>query len=504
MHLVLGCLESREPSNGTMVRLLRNAGALTTERVTAAMLGVDRGAYLGHSDRQLNYADMPIKIGDVHLSAPSIYASALEALDIRPGCSFLHIGSGTGYLSTVVARMAGPHTVNHGVEHNARLVQLAAGLAAARPDAQHVEFFHANALQLRVEPPPSGAAESAAGASACCMKYDRIYVSAAALPEHRHFFKLLRQGGVLVGPFEGSDEFGRLFGQQSLVKVTRVTSGGYEEERLQPVQFAPLRQPAQAELAAMPPLVLAPLVWSPEQHRRFPPRFRAAVVQLLLASAHSASPLALLPRELLLRTISHLPFFAFEPRAAIELAPAGGASRPTGRLFGWLARRGPHWREGGSEAEEDEGEEGSEEEGEEEEEADGHGRLSAGEEGSTEHSDLEVEQGEGEGEEGGSHAAAAAGADGPATRAVRASTLAAARATVPTPAHPLPEPLIRSVPLTCPAPVRPLLGRAGAGHERRRLAGGRRHASDRPDAGARGTPALALARAGAQPPCAPL
>lgn len=339
MHFadLIGCLESREHSNGSMVRHLRATGALKTDHVTAAMLAVDRGDYLSHPEAQLNYQDMPIKVGAVHLSAPSIYASALEALDVRPGCSFLNIGSGTGYLSTIVARLAGPHTVNHGVEHQAELVALARRLAAARSDAPHLLFFEANAMQLQVEPPASASAASAA----CCMKYDRIYVAAAALPEQRVLCSLLRKGGILVGPFEAVESDGQLLGQQNLLKIVRTGANSFAETRLQPVQFAPLRQPARAELARMPPLALRPLIWAPEEHARFPPSFRAAVRLLLWLWAQRECPLSLLPRELLLRTISLLPFYAFEPRRAVKApcAEAAGGSKTPAPTFSWLHTR---------------------------------------------------------------------------------------------------------------------------------------------------------------------
>ena len=54
----------------------------------------------------------------MHISAPHIYGSALEALDLVPdsSMSFLNVGSGTGYISCVVAHILGPNSLNYGEE----------------------------------------------------------------------------------------------------------------------------------------------------------------------------------------------------------------------------------------------------------------------------------------------------------------------------------------------------------------------------------------------------
>ena len=61
------------------------------------------------------YTDQPLKEGNVHISAPHIYGSVLEALDLQPNKSlrFLNAGSGTGYLTCIAASILGPKSSHY-------------------------------------------------------------------------------------------------------------------------------------------------------------------------------------------------------------------------------------------------------------------------------------------------------------------------------------------------------------------------------------------------------
>lgn len=141
------------------------------------------------------HADQPLREDHVHISAPHIYGTALEALELQPAQSFLNLGSGTGYLSCIVANMLGPHGVHVAVEVSAPAMQHAqeswARWQAANPTLKipQISLLHGNALEISVDE-----GEAVTG-------FDRIYVGATVPRRKLHrLAQLLKPGGILVGP----------------------------------------------------------------------------------------------------------------------------------------------------------------------------------------------------------------------------------------------------------------------------------------------------------------
>eukprot|EP00435_Cladocopium_sp_Y103_P066831 s1426_g29.t1 len=108
-------------SNERMVNQLRRSGALRSQACIDAFKAVDRAHFWIRGLRSEIYGtevygDAPLRYGKLHQSAPHIYARALEALmPLKTGMSFLNIGSGTGYFSSLVAEILGDG-VNDGLE----------------------------------------------------------------------------------------------------------------------------------------------------------------------------------------------------------------------------------------------------------------------------------------------------------------------------------------------------------------------------------------------------
>uniref|UniRef100_A0A803KF62 Protein-L-isoaspartate (D-aspartate) O-methyltransferase domain containing 2 n=1 Tax=Xenopus tropicalis TaxID=8364 RepID=A0A803KF62_XENTR len=97
----MGGAVSAGQDNDELIDNLKEAQYIRTEAVERAFRAIDRSEYYLEEFKQNAYRDLAWKHGNIHLSAPCIYSEVMEALDLQPGLSFLNLGSGTGYLSTM-------------------------------------------------------------------------------------------------------------------------------------------------------------------------------------------------------------------------------------------------------------------------------------------------------------------------------------------------------------------------------------------------------------------
>ena len=81
-----------------------------------AFKSVDRGKFVPDEIKHSAYNDCPLRSGCYHLSAPHIYAMALESLQLIPHVSVLNVGCGSGYFQCVIAAKLGIGSVIHGIE----------------------------------------------------------------------------------------------------------------------------------------------------------------------------------------------------------------------------------------------------------------------------------------------------------------------------------------------------------------------------------------------------
>lgn len=97
----MGGAVSSGQDNDELVDNLMESGYIKTKKVEQVFRAVDRADYVLSSHRSSAYKDLAWKHGNIHLSAPCVYSEVMEGLSLEPGLSFLNLGSGTGYLSTM-------------------------------------------------------------------------------------------------------------------------------------------------------------------------------------------------------------------------------------------------------------------------------------------------------------------------------------------------------------------------------------------------------------------
>lgn len=222
----MGGAVSAGEDNDNLVDNLVSANYIRTEKLIDIFRAVDRGHYYLKGHRSSAYHDIAWKLNHLHLSAPCIYSEVMEHLDLQPGMSFLNLGSGTGYLSTMAGLVLGSTGINHGIEIHADVVDYAREklkeYMAMAPAFDRFEFCEpkftvGNCLLLPPDTPG----------------YDRVYCGAACPPEYASYLmNLLNIGGKLVLPLE----------DQLQVK-TRTGEQAWESENALSVSFANLITP---------------------------------------------------------------------------------------------------------------------------------------------------------------------------------------------------------------------------------------------------------------------
>lgn len=223
----MGGAVSAGVDNEDLVKNLIEAGYITSSSVEAAHRAVDRGFYYTARHRSIAYRDTAWRRthSAVHLSAPCVYAKVLSALQLRDGQSFLNIGSGTGYISTIVGLILGHRGINQGVELHAEVVDYA---------NKKLDLFlrHSDALLRYDFCPPVFVCGN--GLSLCeSRQFDRVYCGASVSPEYQNYIQsFLKVDGILVMPIN-----------DQLVQVTRVAEDKFVSKNILPVTFATLVVP---------------------------------------------------------------------------------------------------------------------------------------------------------------------------------------------------------------------------------------------------------------------
>jgi protein-L-isoaspartate(D-aspartate) O-methyltransferase len=164
---------------------LRHRG-LADERVLGAMERVPRHEFAPERYRDQAYEDHPLPIGEGQtISQPYIVALMLEALEISQADKVLEIGTGSGYVTALLAELA------------ARVISIERHASLAESAAAQLERLGYSNVKLVTGDGTRGFPEAA--------PYDAIIVSAAAPEMPPDLIAQLGEGGRMIIPLGAED-----------------------------------------------------------------------------------------------------------------------------------------------------------------------------------------------------------------------------------------------------------------------------------------------------------
>lgn len=161
------------------------------------------------------YQDIVVSLGrdePLNNGQPILHAFCLAALAPQGGDRIVHIGAGSGYYTTVLAKLAG---------------------AAGTVDAYEIDLDLAQRAQKNLSSFASVTVHARSGAEGPLPACDKIYVNAGANAPLALWLDALRPKGRLLFPLAPADGVG------ALLLVTKQESGAYSAEFLVQARFVP-------------------------------------------------------------------------------------------------------------------------------------------------------------------------------------------------------------------------------------------------------------------------
>jgi len=196
-----------------LVMELRASG-ITDTRVLAAIERVPRETFAPPQFRDQAYENTALPIGHGQtLSQPSVVAMMSQALDVQPRMKVLEIGTGSGYQTAILAKLARRvYTIER---HKPLLTDAEARLRKLR----------VHNVTTRLGDGWQGWSEQA--------PFERILVTAAPPDIPAALLRQLSPDGIMILPVGGEKR------SQRLIRVA-MTPQGYTTEDIAPVRFVPL------------------------------------------------------------------------------------------------------------------------------------------------------------------------------------------------------------------------------------------------------------------------
>ncbi|CAL8480912.1 protein-L-isoaspartate(D-aspartate) O-methyltransferase (plasmid) [Caballeronia sp. S22] len=208
-------MDSFSKARDQMVERQLKGRGITSVRVLECMRTLPRHAFVAPELAEFAYEDSPLPIAaNQTISQPYIVALMLETAALQPDDNVLDIGTGSGYAAAIAACIASRvETIerHRKLADDARALLLAIGVT-------NVTVHHADGTVGLPEQAP----------------FDAILAAAGGPDIPPAWREQLKIGGRLIMPVGDARE------AQRLVKLTRISNEGFEQEDLGSVMFVPL------------------------------------------------------------------------------------------------------------------------------------------------------------------------------------------------------------------------------------------------------------------------
>lgn len=219
LMLACGCDVTSRPEDSDraarerMVQTQIIARGVHDPRVLQAMRDVPRHLFVAPEYRREAYADHPVPIGEGQtVSQPYIVAFMTELLDVQPADRVLEIGTGSGYQSAILSRLA----------REVDTIEILPGLSSEA--RERFKTLHFDNVVFQVGDGYRGWPEKA--------PFDGIIVTAAPRQIPQPLLDQLAVNGKMVIPV------GDFY--QQLKVFTRNADGSVSEKDVLPVRFVPM------------------------------------------------------------------------------------------------------------------------------------------------------------------------------------------------------------------------------------------------------------------------
>jgi protein-L-isoaspartate(D-aspartate) O-methyltransferase len=208
-----------------------NSGIAPGSELEAALASTPREQYVGPppwriftrsgyvespaDDPALLYQDVVVSLGGegpFNNGQPTLHAFCIAALDLKKGERVVHVGAGTGYYTTLLAKLVGE---------------------TGAVEAYEVEQDFARRATHNLAEFPYVTVHSRSGAEGPLPECDVLYVNAGATEPLDVWLDALRPKGRLLFPMTPAEGVG------AMLLVTKLEDGGFAARFLLQVQFVP-------------------------------------------------------------------------------------------------------------------------------------------------------------------------------------------------------------------------------------------------------------------------